>query len=114
MSGDAPTHNEQQLLLTVWRLEEDDEGAYGVTIRDELERRTGRTLTVGAIYTTLIRLEKKGLVRSSLSDPEPVRGGKAKRFFRVTAAGTRALLHAREEMERLWDGLDAAPETQGG
>ena len=111
MSGDAPTHNEQQLLLTVWQLEEDDEGAYGVVIRDELKRRTGRKLTVGAIYTTLIRLEKKGLVESALSDPEPIRGGKAKRFFAVTPDGKKAVLEARERMESLWDGLEAARGT---
>lgn len=114
MSGDLPTLNEQQLLLVVWQLQDEDEGAYGVTIKDELEARIGRELAVGAIYTTLVRLEKKGLVTSALSDPEPVRGGKAKRFFQVTAQGKAAVLEARREMERLWDGLEPSPDLLEG
>lgn len=114
MSGDLPTLNEQQLLLVVWHLQDQEEGAYGVTIKDELEARIGRDLAVGAIYTTLVRLEKKGLVRSELSDPEPVRGGKAKRFFEVTAEGRQAVAVARREMERLWEGLEPSPDPLEG
>jgi DNA-binding PadR family transcriptional regulator len=77
-----------------------------VSIRDELRKRTGRRIAVGAVYSTMIRLEKRGWVRSSLSDPTPVRGGKAKRVFRVTPAGKRAVEEARMALERLWEGLE--------
>lgn len=109
MGSERPTDTEQQLLLATWRL---GEGAYGVSIRDELRKRTGRRIAVGAVYSTMIRLEKRGWVRSRLSDPTPVRGGKAKRLFRVTPAGKQALEDARVVMERLWEGLEA-PEPGG-
>lgn len=102
MGSDLPSDFEQQVLLAVWRLRGD---AYGTTVRDELERRTGRDVSQGAVYTTLIRLEKKGLLRSRMADPTPVRGGKAKRYFRITAEGRAGLEAARAVMERLWDGL---------
>jgi DNA-binding PadR family transcriptional regulator len=102
MSSDLPSNFEQQVLLAVWRLGED---AYGSTIRDELERRTQRSVSQGAVYTTLIRIEKKGLLRSRMSDPTPVRGGKAKRFFEITAEGREGVEAARSVMERLWQGL---------
>jgi len=111
MVDGLPTQNEQQLLLAVLRLEKTDEGAYGVAIRDELESRTGRKLALGAIYTTLMRLEKKGFVTSRLDGAEPVRGGKAKRFFDVTPWGRQAVQEARREMDRLWAGLEPAPRT---
>lgn len=104
MGEKPPTDIEQQILLAVWRLEEE---AYGVPIQDELERLTGRSMTSGALYTTLVRLESKGWLRSTMGDPTPERGGKAKRFFSITPDGARALHSAREAMERLWEGLDA-------
>lgn len=95
--------SEQQLLLVVWRL---DDNAYGLAIRDELAKRAGRRLALGAIYTTLVRLEKKGFVRSTLSDPTPVRGGKAKRFYAIRPQGIEALTQAKAVMGRLWEGLE--------
>ena len=105
MGSDLPSDFEQQVLLAVWRL--GDEG-YGTTIRDELERRAGRGVSQGAVYTTLIRLEKKGLLRSWMADPTPVRGGKAKRFFQITADGRAGVEAARAVMDRLWDGLPSS------
>ena len=102
MGSDRPSDTEQLLLLTAWRL---DDEAYGLAIRDELEQKTGRRIAVGAIYSTLVRLEKKGWVRSHLSGPTPVRGGKAKRFFRITDEGKRTLEEARAAMDTLWEGL---------
>ncbi len=102
MADEQASDVEQQVLLVVWRLEGE---AYGVTIRDELERLAGRSVTTGAVYTTLIRLEQKGWVRSSMGDPTPERGGKAKRFFAITPEGIRAVEHAREVLQRLWRGL---------
>lgn len=102
MPPDLPSDFEQQVLLAVWRLEEE---AYGGSVRDELERRTRREVSQGAVYTTLVRLEKKGLLRSRMSDPTPVRGGKAKRCFRITPAGMEGVQEARTAMDRLWEGL---------
>ncbi|MGH7469199.1 MAG: PadR family transcriptional regulator [Longimicrobiales bacterium] len=81
------------------------EQAYAVSIREALEARTGRAITRGALYTTLARLEDKGLVRSRMSVPLPIRGGKARRYYRLTAAGQRAMAATRAEMVRAWRGL---------
>ena len=78
MGTNVPGDFEQQVLLAVWRL---DDRAYGAAVRDLIEARAGRSVAHGAVYVTLVRLEKKGLLRSHLSDPTPVRGGKAKRYF---------------------------------
>ena len=95
---------EQVVLLTLWRL---GEGAYGVTIRREIEERTGRAVTLGAIYPTLDRLEQKGYVSSYTGEPTAERGGRAKRHFRLEPAGREALERSRQLMKVLWDGLDA-------
>lgn len=107
MAGTNPGDFEQQVLLAVWRL---GDGAYGASVRDELERRTERSLAQGAIYVTLVRLEKKGLLRSRLADPTPVRGGKSKRYFEITAEGVTGVKAAREHMDRLWEGLPTTAE----
>jgi len=105
-----PSDFEQQVLLAVWRLKD---AAYGGSVRDELEARTGHDVAQGAVYTTLMRLEKKGLVRSRFSDPTPVRGGKAKRIFRITPEGVRGVQETRKAMDRLWDGLPTAEPAEG-
>ena len=110
MAPNLPSDFEQQVLLAAWRLGDD---AYGTTVRDELEARTGHDVAQGAVYTTLVRLEKKGLLRSRMSDPTPVRGGKAKRFFRITPEGVQGVQQARAAMDRLWDGLPDASEAPG-
>lgn len=102
MAPHLPSDFEQQVLLAVWRLGED---AYGASVREELEARTGSGVAQGAVYTTLIRLEKKGLLRSRLTDPTPVRGGKAKRVFAITPEGMAGVRETRRVMDRLWDGL---------
>ena len=104
--GDFPGELEQMVLLAVARLE--GEG-YGVTVRREIERRTGRTVVIGAVYATLERLEEKGLVRSWEGEPTPERGGRAKRHFRIQPEGIRALETARTMMDRLWEGVDFRP-----
>lgn len=110
MASNRPSDFEQQVLLAVWRLDGD---AYGASVRDELEARTGAGVAQGAVYTTLIRMEKKGFVTSRLSDPTPVRGGKAKRLFRITAEGREGVRDVRRAMDRLWEGLPA-PDPPGG
>ena len=94
---------EQSVLLAIAHLRDD---AYGVTIRREIEARTGRTIAVGALYTALDRLERKGYVRSAASDPTPQRGGRSKRHFTLLAPGTAALKRSHELMARMWAGLE--------
>lgn len=93
---------EQLLLLAIVHL---GDNAYGVTIRREIEDRTGRDVATGAIYTALDRLERKGFVRSAMSDPIAERGGRSRRNFRIRAAGAAALRESRARLERMWAGL---------
>ena len=89
---------EQLVLLAAIRLEGH---AYAVSIRDEIERRAGIALSRSSVYVALDRLERKGHVTSWLGEPTPERGGKPKRFFRVTAAGRRALETAERAVARM-------------
>jgi DNA-binding PadR family transcriptional regulator len=93
---------EQSVLLAIAHLKN---GAYGVPIRREIERRTGRSVAVGALYTALDRLERKGHVTSAMSDPTPERGGRSKRHFTLSAEGAAALRRSREFLNRMWEGL---------
>jgi DNA-binding PadR family transcriptional regulator len=93
---------EQVVLLAVLRLGPE---AYGVTIRREIAACTERDPAPGALYTTLDRLEDKGLVTSRYGDPTPERGGRAKRYFTVTARGVRAVARAQRAYQRLLKGL---------
>ena len=90
---------ERAVLLAVIRL---GERGYGVSIREELEKRLERDISFGAVYTTLDRLEEKGLVSASLGEPTAERGGRAKKFFRVEAAGLERLQHARRTSKAIW------------
>ena len=99
---------EQVVLLAVARLE--GEG-YGVSIRREIERRTGRGVTIGAVYATLSRLEEKKLVASREGEARPRRGGRARRHFHIEAEGVRALEETRGMMERMWDGVELPDRT---
>lgn len=93
---------EQLILLALARLEGD---AYGVTIRQTLIDRAGRHASFGAIYSTLRRLEAKGLVRSTLGESEPVRGGRAKKYVALTARGRAALRQAQTALARMAEGV---------
>jgi DNA-binding PadR family transcriptional regulator len=95
---------EQLVLLAIVRLGPD---AYGTTIRHEIEERTGRMIAVGALYTALERLERKGYVDSKLSDPTPQRGGRARRHYRLRAPGAAALKRSREALSRMWAGIES-------
>ena len=93
---------EQVVLLTILRLGDE---AYGVSIRKEIAARTDREPSPGALYTTLDRLEERGLVTSSLGDPTPQRGGRAKRFFKVSAKGAEAVARVQRGYRRLLEGV---------
>jgi DNA-binding PadR family transcriptional regulator len=88
---------EQLLLLALMPGDE----AYGVEIRRAIEERTGRTVSPGAVYTALDRLERRGLVVSRLADPTPERGGKRKRYYRLEAAGERLLRESQRALARM-------------
>jgi DNA-binding PadR family transcriptional regulator len=93
---------EQIVLLAILRLGEE---AYGVTIRGEIAARTGRDPSPGALYTTLARLEDKGLLKSKLGDPTPDRGGRAKRFVKPTSKGIEAVARAQRAYQSLLQGF---------
>jgi PadR family transcriptional regulator len=94
---------EQLLLLAVLRLGAD---AYGVDIARELEARAGRTVSRGALYTSLDRLEDKGLLRWKVVVGTPERSGLPRRLYTVTSAGMAALRASRDTLRRMWRGVD--------
>ncbi len=102
-----PGEFEQMVLLAILRL---GHGAYAVPVREEIEQRAKRSVARGALYTTLERLETKGFLTSRMSDPSPVRGGRSRRYFAVSAAGVRSLQRSKEAMLNLWEGLDSVLE----
>lgn len=99
---------EQIVLLALLHLKEN---AYGMTIRMEINERIGRDVSIGAVYTTLERLEKKGFIVSKMGETTPQRGGKAKRYFHITPNGKGKLNEARKNFEIMWQGL--GPELLG-
>jgi DNA-binding PadR family transcriptional regulator len=93
---------EQLILLALIRLGSD---AYGVSIRSEIEARTGRAISPGALYTALDRLETRGFVSSRLGDPTPERGGKRKRLYTVQPTGARELARVYESLRLMASGM---------
>ena len=93
---------ELAVLLTVARLGPD---AYGLEVRRQLIERSNRDYAIGAIYTTLQRLEDKGFLKSRVGDPQPVRGGRSRRHFMLTGAGQRALRDAERNAAAMWSGV---------
>src|SRR5215203_5310728 len=101
------TDFELLILLAIMRIGAE---AYGVPIAHEIEAATRRPVTRASIYTALDRLQRMGLVTSEMGDPTPERGGRAKRFFSVTAAGLRAVKEAQRAFATMWKGL---PQLKG-
>jgi PadR family transcriptional regulator, regulatory protein PadR len=95
------------VMLALTRLHED---AYGVTISREIEEQIGREVARASVYAVLERLESKGLVSSELGEPTPERGGRAKRYFRITAQGLREVRQTRQVLTKLWKRL---PQLEG-
>ena len=100
--GDFLGEFEQLVLLALIRLGDE---AYGMTVRRELETRTGRDVSIGAVYATLDRLEAKGLARSKLGAASDERGGRAKKCFTITGAGARALEKSQQALRHMLEGL---------
>ena len=93
---------EQFLLLAILKLRD---SAYGSSIRQLLAETIERDVTIGALYTTLERLESKGLVESKMGEATPERGGRAKKYFKVTAQGQMALKRSKDALANMWQGL---------
>ncbi len=100
--GDTLGEFEQIVILAILRLGDE---AYGMTVRREIEARTSRDCSIGAIYATLERLEKKRLVRSRETSPTEERGGRARRTYQVTASGQQALEETQKALASMMDGL---------
>lgn len=94
---------EQAVLLAILRLGPD---AYGRAILRQVQVSLARTVVAGAVYTTLDRLEQRGLVASKLAPGTAIRGGRARRYFVVAAAGNRVLADAQKTMTKMWQGVN--------
>ena len=93
------SRQEELMLLSIWKL---DDNAYGVTIRKKVTDLTGKYWSIGAVYDVLDRLTRKGLVSTVVSDPVKARGGKSKRFYRITKSGFKALEEVRTLQQKAW------------
>jgi DNA-binding PadR family transcriptional regulator len=93
---------EELFLLAIWRLQEN---AYAVTIRDQVNKITGKTWSFGATFVTLDRLVQKRYLTSYLSEPTQKRGGRSKRMYQLTREGVRALLDIKKLQESMWDDI---------
>jgi DNA-binding PadR family transcriptional regulator len=102
MSREALGNFELMVMLAVIKVGDE---AYGVPIAAQIEAATGRKVLLGSIYAALERLEAKGLVSSTIGDPTPERGGRAKKYVRVTAMGLREVHQAKRALTRLWRGV---------
>lgn len=100
---------QQLVLLAILRLGED---AYGAAIQREIEDTAGRSVSISTIYVTLERLQARGLVSSWMGEPTQVRGGRSKRFYELTEAGASTLHATREQLERMWRGVETEPPTE--
>jgi DNA-binding PadR family transcriptional regulator len=101
---------ELHVLLAVSRLGDD---AYGGSIRREIELRSTRRVWIGPLYTTLAKLDEQGLVATRMGEPLPVRGGRSRRYYRLTAAGARALRDSLAMLDRMRDGVRLRAEPRG-
>ena len=93
---------EQMVMLALIHLKDQ---SYGAKVRRLLDEQVGRSVAIGAIYSTLDRLEKKGMTESRMGESTPERGGRPKRYFKVTALGQTALKKSRSAMNTLWTGI---------
>ena len=104
MKGERLGEFEELTLLALYALKD---GTYGVPIQQYMETHAGRTVTMGAVYAALTRLEEKGYVRSVLGDATPVRGGKRKRHYEATPAGIEAVHDLKRVRERIWQTIES-------
>lgn len=100
---------EQIVLLSLLRLGND---GYGIEAQQEIEAQTGREVSIGALYRALARLERKGYVAYRMGEPTPHRGGRAKKYFRVTRRGQEALARTRGALASMWEGVILGQRTR--
>jgi DNA-binding PadR family transcriptional regulator len=100
---------EQIVLLAILRLQDE---AYAIPVREEIAARTGRSVARGALYTALDRLEAKGCLTSTMSEPLAARGGRSRRYYAVTPAGLSALRASRAALLKLWNGIESMLERR--
>ena len=93
------SRQEELMLLSIWKL---DDNAYGVTIRQRVTDLTGKYWSIGAVYDVLDRLTRKGLVSTAIGEPVKARGGKSKRFYRITKSGFKALDEVKALQQKAW------------
>jgi PadR family transcriptional regulator len=96
------TRFEEQILLSVWKLQHD---AYGISIYRHIRELTGKKLAISGIYFPLERLVKKGYLTAFKGKPEPVRGGQSKRYYLLTEIGTDVLIRSKKIQDRFWHNL---------
>ncbi len=115
MSTKHPPNNsplgefEHIVLLTLVRL---GDAAYGMSVRASIHDLINRDISIGAIYTTLERLQNKGFVKSRMGEATATRGGRAKKYFAVTGSGRKALKGVRTNLEVLWQGIQICQPVQ--
>lgn len=90
---------EELILLVVGVL---NNNAYGISIQEEVKKQTGRKLTISAVHSVLLRLEKKGMLKSWVGGETQERGGRRKRFFQLTGLGRETIEYVRESRNKLW------------
>ncbi len=100
--GDFLGEFEQLVLIALIRV---GEGAYGMTVRREIEERAGRDVSIGAVYATLDRLEEKGLVKSYAGEPSENRGNRGRKCFKITGTGARSLERSQQAVRSMLAGL---------
>ena len=105
MPGSFLPEFELYVALAVARLKD---GAYGAAVRREIETRTERPVSVGALYTTMARLEEKGFLLSAPAEPEPGRRGRPRKYYELTEEGREAVRHSLEMLGRMSEGLSLA------
>jgi DNA-binding PadR family transcriptional regulator len=106
MPGRFLAEFELYVMLAIAQLGDD---AYGAKVRQEIERRTGRPVSIGALYATLARLEAKHLLTLRTAKAEPGQRGRARRYSRLTPRGAAAMRHSATMLTRMMDGLELRP-----
>jgi PadR family transcriptional regulator PadR len=105
MSRESLGHFELLVLLAILRVGRVGDEAYGVPIAQAIEQSSGKPVILASVYNTLERLEEKGMIRSTIGQPTPERGGRAKRYFAITTAGRREVSAAKKALTVLWRGI---------
>lgn len=103
------TRPEEYVLLSIWRLRDE---AYSVRIRREIKKISGKEISLGSVFAPLERLERRGLIRSEMSEATPERGGRRKKLYRLEPAGFEALRETRKVHESFWEGLPYAAKEE--